>query len=113
MTAKLFDIEEFRRVRRRPLVGAFAAIERHPKLKDIDKAAIADLSRYATRDSFFDLDGRERQIVTGLDKWPLMSSLARVKKAGLLQKIDARGLHRIGEEPDEDSVRSAHEQETS
>ena len=95
------------RAKQTPLQEALAAVKHHRGLRDIDKAAIARLSRYATDQGFFDLDQRERGAVTGLKKFHLMSGLARVKKVGLLHKADCWRLHRIGEIPTEGTVQTA------
>ncbi len=106
MTDNVVHFAEYR-ANRRPLDDALKAIERHPRLKDIDKAAIAALARYATDAGFFNLDQRERSAVTGLRKFPLMSALARVKKVELLHKANPYGPHKIGEVPTPDHVRKA------
>lgn len=97
------------RAGRSTLDDALAAVDRHPDLKDIDKAAISALARYATDEGFFALDQRERMAVTKLSRYRLNNALERVTDTELLRKVHhSRDLFRIGDEPDKALVERAY-----
>lgn len=91
-----------------PLQSALKAIERHPKLRDLDKAVLKSLSARATETGYFNLDQLERQAVTALEhKFKLMGCLKRAKDAGLLHKIDHYRLFAITENLNAEHTKAA------